>query len=182
MFPIGRPTVHRHSWVPILAILFAACTTAGGSPAPSTTTTSSSTSSTTTSTLPPTTTTLPPTTTTTVARTAVVPPAGSGAPTAPRATACPPEIVNLIHEYWDRFGPEVVEWAIGIAWRESNCRPDVASPTGCYSIFQMALPLHKGFYAAAGYPDWYSARYDARASVAAAALLYAGSGSSPWRL
>lgn len=175
MFPIGRPTVHRHSWVPILAILFAACTTAGGSPAPSTTTTSSSTSSTTTTTLPPTTTTLPPTTTTRPA-----PPVTS--PPVPRATACPPEIVNLIHEYWDRFGPEVVEWAIGIAWRESNCRPDVASPTGCYSIFQMALPLHKGFYAAAGYPDWYAARYDARASVAAAALLYAHSGSSPWRL
>jgi hypothetical protein len=90
--------------------------------------------------------------------------------------------VNLIHEHWDRFGPEVVEWAISIAWRESNCRPDVASPTGCYSIFQMALPLHKGIYAAAGYPDWYAARYDARASVAAAALLYASSGSSPWRL
>jgi hypothetical protein len=97
-------------------------------------------------------------------------------------TQCPQPIVDLIHEYWDRFGPDTVQWAIRIAWRESNCRPDVASPTGCYSIFQMALPLHAGFYAAAGYPDWYAARYDARASIAAAALLYAGSGSSPWQL
>jgi hypothetical protein len=100
----------------------------------------------------------------------------------PLTGACPPEIVSLIHEYWDRFGPETVEWAIGIAWRESNCRPDVNSPTGCYSIFQMALPLHRDLYAAAGYPDWYAARYDPRASIAAAALLYASSGPSPWRL
>jgi hypothetical protein len=46
----------------------------------------------------------------------------------------------------------------------------------------MALPLHADLYAAAGYPDWYAARYDARASVVAAALLYASSGFSPWRL
>jgi hypothetical protein len=112
----------------------------------------------------------------------VTPPRVTTAAQSATSTACPPEIVSLIAEYWSRFGPDIVQWAIGIAWRESNCRPDVASPTGCYSIFQMALPLHAGFYAAAGYPDWYAARYDARASIAAAALLYASSGSSPWRL
>lgn len=170
--------MHRHHrYLPILVTVLAACTTtAGTSPAPSTTTTTPSTSSTTT-TLPPTTTTLPPTTTTTVPRPVTVTP-----PASPRATSCPPEIVALIEKHWSRFGPEVVQWAIGIAWRESNCRPDVVSPTGCYSIFQMALPLHAPTFAAAGYPDWYSVRFNAEANIQAAALLYAGSGSSPWRL
>lgn len=169
----------HHRFVLILAMLLAACTqTPGTRPATSSSTTTSSTSSTTTTSLPPTTTTVPlPPLTTIVPR-----PVPVTTPPVPRATACPPEIVSLIREYWGRFGPQVVEWAIAIGWRESNCRPDVASPTGCYSIFQMALPLHKGMYAAAGYPDWYAARYDARASVAAAALLYASSGPSPWRL
>ena len=165
---------HPLKLVPILVIL-AACTTAGTSPAPSTTTSTPSTSSTTT-TLPPTTTTLPPTTTTASRPVTVT------TPPAPRATACPPEIVALIEKHWSRFGPDVVQWAIGIAWRESNCRPDVVSPSSCFSVFQMALPLHAGIYAAAGYPDWYAVRFDAEASVAAAALLYASSGSSPWRL
>jgi hypothetical protein len=165
----------RHSWALILVILLAACTTAGGSPALSTSTTTSTTSSTTTS-LPPTTTTLPPTTTTT--RPAPV----TSPPPVPRATACPPEIVALIEKHWSRFGPDVVQWAIGIAWRESNCRPDVVSPGQCFSVLQLALPLHAGFYAAAGYPDWYAVRFDAEANIAAAALLYASAGSSPWRL
>lgn len=169
----------HHRVVPILAIALTACaTTAGTTPAPSSTTTTSSTSSTTTSTLPPTTTTLPPTTTT-VPRPVVTTP--STTPVA-RATACPPDIVALIEKHWSRFGPDVVQWAIGIAWRESNCRPDVVSPTKCWSIFQMALPLHAGIYAAAGYPDWYAVRFDAEASIASAALLYASSGPSPWRL
>jgi hypothetical protein len=166
----------RHSWALILVILLAACTTAGGSPAPSTSTTTSTTSSTTTS-LPPTTTTLPPTTTTTRPAPVTAPP-----PPVPRATACPPEIVALIEKHWSRFGPDVVQWAIGIAWRESNCRPDVVSPGQCFSVLQLALPLHAGFYAAAGYPDWYAVRFDAEANIAAAALLYASAGSSPWRL
>jgi hypothetical protein len=167
----------RHSWALILVILLAACTTAGGSPAPSTSTTTSTTSSTTTI-LPPTTTTLPPTTTTTRPAPVTSPPP----PPVPRATACPPEIVALIEKHWSRFGPDVVQWAIGIAWRESNCRPDVVSPGQCFSVLQLALPLHAGFYAAAGYPDWYAVRFDAEANIAAAALLYASAGSSPWRL
>lgn len=159
---------------------------AGASPAeapierePATTTTVAPT---TTTTVAPTTTTVPPTTTTTrPVPTTTRPSIAQPAPT-PRATQCPPEIVALIHKHWDRFGPEVVEWAIGIAWRESNCRGDVVSSTFCYSVFQMALGLHAGFYAAAGYPDWYAVRFDAEASIAAAALLYASAGPGPWRL
>ena len=168
----------RHSFIPILVMAAAACHAPPARTTPSTSTTSS-TSSTTTSTLPPTTT-APPTTTTAaapVARTSPPPPA----PT-PVVTACPAPIVDLINKYWDRFGPSTVEWAISIAWRESNCRPDVVSPTGCYGIFQMALPLHADLFAGVGYPDWRSVRFDAEANIAAAAALYASSGSSPWRL
>lgn len=88
----------------------------------------------------------------------------------------------LIHQYFDRFGVDVASQMTRIAWRESNCRPDVVSPTGCYSYLQLALPLHAGLYAAAGYPDWYAARFNGEANIAAAALLYAGSGMRPWAL
>lgn len=166
----------RHSFIPILVMVAAACSAPPARTTPSTSTTTSTSSTT----LPPTTTTAPPTTTTAaapVARTSPPPPVPLAV-----STQCPVEITDLIHKYWDRFGPETVQWAIGIAWRESNCRPDVVSPTGCYSIFQMALPLHADLFAGVGYPDWYSVRFSAEANIAAAAALYASSGSSPWRL
>jgi len=47
---------------------------------------------------------------------------------------------------------------------------------------QMALPLHQGLYAAAGYPDWYANRFNPEANIKAAALLYKGSGKQPWTL
>ena len=168
----------RHSFIPILVMVAAACS--GHAPPARTTPSTSTTTSTSSTTLPPSTTTAPPTTTTAaapVARTSPPPPAPLAV-----STQCPVEITDLIHKYWDRFGPETVQWAIGIAWRESNCRPDVVSPTGCYSIFQMALPLHADLFAGVGYPDWYSVRFSAEANIAAAASLYASSGSSPWRL
>lgn len=168
----------HHRLVPILAIALTACaTTAGTTPAPSSTTTTSSTSSTTTSTLPPTTTSLPPTTTT-IPKPVVTTP--STTPVA-RATACPPDIVALIEKHWSRFGPDVVQWAIGIAWRESNCRSDVTSSTNCAGTFQLAVPLHADLFAALGY-DWHTAAWEAEPNIAAAALLYASSGPSPWRL
>ena len=169
----------RHSFIPILVMVAAACS--GHAPPARTTPSTSTTTSTSSTTLPPSTTTAPPTTTTAaapVARTSPPPPA----PMPAVSTQCPVEITDLIHKYWDRFGPETVQWAIGIAWRESNCRPDVVSSTGCYSIFQMALPLHADLFAGVGYPDWYSVRFSAEANIAAAASLYASSGSSPWRL
>jgi len=115
-------------------------------------------------------------------------PVGFGAPSAttiapaPAPTQCPAPIVELIHKHWDRFGPEVVQWAISIAWRESNCRPDVVSPTGCYGIFQMALPLHADLFSAVGYPDWSTVKWEAEPNIMVAATLYASSGPSPWRL
>jgi len=96
-------------------------------------------------------------------------------------TRCPADIVALIEKHWGRFGPDVVQWAIGIAWRESNCRPDVTSPTGCAGVFQTAVPLHGGLYAAAGY-DWRTAAWEAEPNIIVAANLYAAAGPGPWRL
>jgi hypothetical protein len=90
--------------------------------------------------------------------------------------------VALIHKYFDRFGVDVASQMTRIAWRESNCRPDVVSPSACFSVLQLALPLHAGFYAAAGYPDWYAVRFNAEANIHAASLLFAGAGWAPWRL
>jgi len=141
-------------------------------PPPRTTTSTSSTTTTTTTT----TTTVPPLPPTTVRP---APPTIT-APPRPTVTQCPAEIVALIEKHWSRFGPTVVQWAIGIAWRESNCRPDVTSSTGCAGIFQMSS-IHAGLFAANGYsfqPD----AWNAEANIAVAATLYASSGPSPWRL
>lgn len=101
--------------------------------------------------------------------------------TSPRPTQCPADIVALIEKHWGRFGPDVVQWAIGIAWRESNCRPDVTSPSQCAGVFQTAVPLHAGLYASLGY-DWHTAAWQAEPNIAVAAALYASSGPGPWRL
>ena len=115
--------------------------------------------------------------------TIVRPPATTTAPVVRSAptTQCPADIVALIEKHWSRFGADVVQWAIGIAWRESNCRPDVTSPTGCAGLFQTAVPLHAGLYAAAGF-DWHTAAWEAEPNIIVAANLYASSGPGPWRL
>ncbi len=96
-------------------------------------------------------------------------------------TQCPAEIVALIHQHWDRFGVDVANWAVGIAWRESNCRPDVTSPSNCAGIYQLAVPLHADLFTAAGY-DWHTAAWQAEPNIIVAANLYASSGPGPWRL
>jgi hypothetical protein len=166
----------HHRSVLILAMLLAACTqTPGTRPATSSSTTTSSTSSTTTTSLPPTTTTVP------MPPTTVPRPVPVTTPPVPRATACPPEIVTLVHKHFDRFGIDVADWFVGIVWRESNCRQDVTSPTGCRGLAQLALPLHADLFTALGF-DWRTSWMDPDANLAAAALLYASSGASPWRL
>jgi len=89
--------------------------------------------------------------------------------------------VALVHKHFDRFGIDVADWFVGIVWRESNCRSDVVSPTGCRGQAQLALPLHADLFTALGL-DWRTSWMDPDANLAAAALLYASSGSSPWRL
>jgi hypothetical protein len=132
-----------------------------------------SSTTTTTTIVPPTTTTLPATTTTQAVR----PPVVQSTPT----TQCPAEIVALVHKHFDQFGTNVAEWMIGIVWRESRCVPTAASPTQCFGLTQTALPLHADLYTALGL-DWRTSWMDPDANLAAAALLYASSGSSPWRL
>lgn len=174
MFPL------RHTLILGTLIAFAAC-----SPSPATkeeTVARLMAPPTTTSTTTTTTTTMPPTTTTVTAPPTTAPRASTPpAPRTPITTACPPEIVALIHKHFDQFGLEVAEWMVGIVWRESNCRPDVISPTGCYGLTQTALPLHARLYETLGL-DWRASWADPDANLAAAALLYASSGASPWRL
>lgn len=164
----------------IVAIAIAGCTTTHPphrAPSAARVSTTSTTITTTT------TTTVPPTTTTTLL--APSPPAISPVPatvTSGDDPRCAPEIAALIHKWFDRFSIESAAQMTHIAWRESNCRADVVSGSGCYSVLQLALPLHADLYAAAGYPDWYAVRFDAEANIAAASLLFASSGWAPWRL
>lgn len=180
--------LHPRTILPCLILAtVTACGTSAATSAPTSTTTTT-TSTTTATTLPPPTTTVPVAPPTTVPRRSA--PTGAPAPTAaPQAATtspaddprCPPEVVAIIHRYFDRFGTDVASAMTRIAWRESNCRPDVTSPTGCAGTFQLAVPLHADLFAALGY-DWHSAAWQTEPNVAAAALLYSGSGMSPWRL
>lgn len=118
---------------------------------------------------PPTPTTLPPR-----------PVAPSVAPPATIPVGCPAPIVDAVHRHFDRFGIDVANWFVGIVWRESNCRPDVISPTQCRGLSQLALPLHADLFAADGH-DWQTTWMDADANLMAAARLYAGAGPRPWQ-
>lgn len=137
----------------------------------------STTSTTTTTTTPPPPPTTPPTTL--PATSSTVSPATQPAPSVP--SGCPPEIVDAVHRHFDRFGVAVADWMVSIVWRESNCQPNVVSPTWCRGLTQLALPLHADLFAALGL-DWQTSWMDPDANLAAAALLYALSGASPWRL
>lgn len=83
------------------------------------------------------------------------------------------------------FGPDG-EWAVSIAWRESRCTPGAKSPTGCWGLFQLCVPLHMGIFRHVC-PDL-SARLgnsvalDASCNIAAAKHLFNGSGRAPWAL
>lgn len=156
------------------ALLLTACTTTTRPPHPTSTSTT-----TTSTTAPPPTTTSVPVTTTTLRPAAPTP---TTVPvSAPRVTACPSPIVDAVHRHFDRFGTDVADWFVGIVWRESNCRPDVVSPSGCRGLSQLALPLHADLFTAQGL-DWQTSWMDPDANLEAAALLYASSGASPWRL
>lgn len=168
-----------HTWTAAAALLLAACSSSPSTARELSARRMAPTTTTTTITLAPTTTTVAPTTTTTTT-TAVPRPAPAPAP-APAPSGCPSEIVDAVHRHFDRFGTDVAEWFVTIVWRESNCRPDVVSPTGCYGLAQLALGLHADLFAAQGL-DWRSSWMDPDANLEAAALLYASSGASPWRL
>lgn len=75
------------------------------------------------------------------------------------------------------------DWAVSIALRESNCEPLARNSSGSSGLFQLLLPLHDDLLTAVC-PQWdpsvsWSIPWCA---VAAAHLLYEGSGRAPWAL
>jgi hypothetical protein len=115
-------------------------------------------------------------TTTTVAPTTTTVPAPTPSPT----TGCAYETAIRV------AFPTDGDWAVSVAWRESRCQPDAVNRAEtCASggshamgLFQMCYPLHAPTFAAAGCSD----PLEPSCGIAAAALLYQGSGRSPWRL
>lgn len=128
------------------------------------------------------TTTSPPVTvpTTTVAPTTTTAPTTIPAPAPSTPTGCGYE--TAIRAAFPNDG----DWAVSVAWRESRCQSDAVNraetcaPGGSHAmgIFQMCYPLHAPTFAAAGCSD----PLEPSCGIAAAALLYRGSGRSPWRL
>jgi hypothetical protein len=82
---------------------------------------------------------------------------------------CQDDVEILIRRY---FGDQA-DTAVRIAWRESNCRPDVASSVGALGVFQ--LYGHDDLIAAHG-GSW----ADPETNVAAAYDLWRNCGWGPW--
>jgi hypothetical protein len=93
---------------------------------------------------------------------------------------------------WYRKEAGLPENMDAIGWRESNCRNDVTSSTGCcVGYFQ----IHTGNFTAPGYKAGIAAcgvskrsdilgnaDYQKRNNACVAAVLYDVSGMTPWRL
>ena len=78
------------------------------------------------------------------------------------------------------------DWAVSIAWRESNCTPGSKSPTGCWGLFQLCVPLHMDLFRYVC-PDLSAqlgntVALDPSCNIAAAYHLYQGAGTGPWHM
>lgn len=100
-------------------------------------------------------------------------PAPSGA--APSGERCP--YAPLIRSIWQRDA----EWAIGIAWRESNCQPTAMNASGSAGLFQLLGHADMLRYACPG-QDPATSWAVPECNVRAAWHLYEGAGRAPWRL
>ncbi len=103
--------------------------------------------------------------------------------TAPRNTTSPPSggtVEQMIRDVWP---DELEDEALRIAWRESNYRADVTSPTGCcVGVFQMHWEAHRSWLADMGVTSR-DQLFDARTNIEAAYALYQRSGGwGPWAL
>lgn len=133
----------------------------------------------------PTAATEPPTTSapTTAAATTVSPTTVPPTTTAPRNTTPPPSggaVEQMIRDVWP---DDVEEEALRIAWRESNYRADVTSPTGCcVGVFQMHWEAHRSWLDDMGVTSR-DQLFDARTNIEAAYALYQRNGGwGPWAL
>lgn len=72
---------------------------------------------------------------------------------------------------------------IGIAWRESNCTADAASPTGCLGLFQTCWPLHADIEQAQCGRSDRDGMFDIACNIAVTVALWdGGRGSHHWDL
>ena len=89
---------------------------------------------------------------------------------------CPASVVNIIKRDFGRSW----SWAVGIAWRESRCQPGAANRRSqARGVFQLMVPLHWRDFAAVGcsWRQW----ANPTCNIGAAAHLFRGQGTSPWR-
>lgn len=96
-------------------------------------------------------------------------------PSVYRGAEC--DLAPQIMEAWAGTGDE--HWAVDTAIRESHCQPGARNPSGASGVFQLMLPLHAGLFSEvclAGALVW----DDPGCNIAAARLLYDGSGRRPW--
>lgn len=108
--------------------------------------------------------------------------------TAPQSVSAPVAVpagcgyADLIRSIWT----SEADWAISIAWRESRCTTTSKSPTGCWGIFQLCVPLHMDIFryvcpelsASVGN----DVALDPECNVRAAWHLFQGAGKRPWAM
>jgi peptidoglycan hydrolase-like protein with peptidoglycan-binding domain len=90
----------------------------------------------------------------------------------------PRSVEQMIRDIWP---DDSEEWALRIAWRESNYRPGVTSPTGCcHGVFQIH-EIHFSWMRALGVTT-VSQLFDAETNIRMALELYRRNGTAPWNL
>lgn len=113
------------------------------------------------------------------ARAAAIPTSASpGNREAPPVAGC--GVADLIRAAWADT-PDA-EWAVAVAIRESHCDPAARNPSGASGIFQLMMPLHYRLVAGVCGEPADQLVFDAACNIAAARVLYAGSGRAPWNL
>lgn len=105
---------------------------------------------------------------------ACAPQTGSAPPDAYRGSECP--LSGEIQAAWAGTGDE--HWAVDVAIRESHCDPGAYNRSGASGVFQLMMPLHSVLVASVcGSSDKV---FEPGCNIAAARVLYDGSGRRPW--
>ena len=98
-------------------------------------------------------------------------------PGAPTPAACP--FADAIRSLWPA---DAADRMIRVAWRESRCRPDAVSPTGCLGLLQICWPLHRRLVAeVCGGAGARELLFSPGCNLRVGRALWGRAGWAPWR-
>lgn len=90
------------------------------------------------------------------------------------------DVEAIIRDVWSGETADVIDWAVGIAKRESSLVPTAANSC-CYGLFQIYFQAHKAWLSDYGVTK-YQDLFDPRTNAIVALALYHQAGTEPWKL